>query len=80
MLIVVAVVLPFARHASASWRDDHGSLSHSPRTPGGTPRSAVDSPVAAVPATLRPIALVAAPPSAPRPFRPLAVPFVPPRG
>ena len=82
LLIFAVVVLPVAEYASRPSYDSHASsMRHVPRLPPGGARVAIETTsdsTSAVP--MRPVGLAPALTSVDRPARPLAAPFIPPRG
>jgi hypothetical protein len=83
VLVVLAVMLPAAQYASAPPADagHHASLRHASRIPVGTARLAIGPDIASSRViVLRPVVVGFTPGSDTPPFRPLPVPFVPPRG
>jgi hypothetical protein len=82
MLVLMAIVLPTARYASASAFDGHHvTVRHAPRTPSGSARTAAVSAVSARPLLgLMPVAAVWSAVAVVVVAPPLSAPFVPPRG
>ena len=81
VLVVFAIILPTAQHASAFVPSgDHVSVRHAPRMPAPSARPiAVGSDLLPV-LILAPGPSIASPVDARAPMVPLAAPFVPPRG
>jgi len=83
VLVLLGAVLPAAEHASASWIGGapHAGVSHAPRTPPRGARATIVTSVVALPlAPLSGAPHVPTSTEAGLPSRPLAAPFVPPRG
>lgn len=83
ILVALAALLPAVEHASAAWTGGHDArITHAPRTPPRAARVTVLTVIdpASMAAWLPAAGAVPAPPDAARPSRPLAAPFVPPRG
>jgi hypothetical protein len=82
VLTLTIAMLPVAQYASAASYDGHdASMRHAARTQPGSARVAIETRIdltSAVPVPT--VSIAPSPPSVTRPARPLAAPFVPPRG
>jgi FlaG/FlaF family flagellin (archaellin) len=82
VLTLAMAILLAAQYASAASGHGHqAGLRHAPRTPPGSARVAIEASIDSMSvAPLPTLGVVSAPATAERLLRPLAAPFVPPRG